>query len=66
MNSIGIIGGLYMYISDTLKEVLKDMLQESDYYFVLAELNCAYDDGYRNGYSDGYDDGYGLQFKEEH
>lgn len=54
-----------MYISDTLKEALRDMLQESDYYFVLAELNCAYDDGYRNGYSDGYDDGYGLQIKEE-
>lgn len=29
-----------MYISDTLKEALKDMLQESDYYFVLAELHA--------------------------
>lgn len=35
-----------MYISDTLKEALKDMLQESDYYFVLAELHDAYLDGY--------------------
>lgn len=50
MNSIGIIGGLYMYISDTLKEALRDMLQESDYYFVLAELEDAYNDGYDTGY----------------
>lgn len=62
MNSIGIIGGLYMYISDTLKEVLRDMLQESDYYFVLAELHDAYLDGYDKGWKDGYD----YRIKEEH
>lgn len=56
-----------MYISETLKEALKDMLQESDYYFVLAELNCAYDDGYRNGYSDGYDKRFDdYRIEEEH
>lgn len=42
-----------MYISDTLKEVLKDMLQESDYYFVLAEIEEAYQDGYKDGYDKG-------------
>ena len=43
-----------MYINDELKAVLKDKLQESDYYFVLAEIEEAYDDGYMNGYKDGY------------
>ena len=46
-----------MYISDELKSVLKDKLQESDYYFVLAEIEEAYDDGYMNGYKDGYRNG---------
>lgn len=43
-----------MYITDTLKEALKDMLQESDYYFVLAEIEDAYDTGYYDGYRKGY------------
>lgn len=56
-----------MYISDTLREALKDMLQESDYYFVLAEIEEAYTDGYVEGYRDacmkedyecGYHDGW--------
>lgn len=46
-----------MYISDSLKEALRDMLQESDYYFVLAEIEEAYDDGYCDGYKDGYHTG---------
>lgn len=46
-----------MYITDTLKEVLKDMLQESDYYFVLAELQYASSDAYDRGYRVGYNDG---------
>lgn len=37
------------YVTDTLKEVLKDMLSESDYYFVLAEIESAYDEGYELG-----------------
>lgn len=45
-----------MYVTDTLKEALRDMLQESDYYFVLAEIEDAYDTGYYNGYHDGYDE----------
>lgn len=45
-----------MYISDTLREALKDMLQESDYYFVLAEIEEAYTDGYTDGYTEGYHD----------
>lgn len=45
-----------MYINDELKVVLKDKLQESDYYFVLAEIEDAYDRGYYNGYHDGYDE----------
>lgn len=48
-----------MYISDTLKEALRDMLQESDYYFVLAELEDAYNHGYVEGYRD-------ACMKEEH
>lgn len=48
---------LYMYISDTLKDALKDMLQESDYYFVLAEIEEAYDNGYEDGYGNGYSQG---------
>lgn len=51
-----------MYISDTLKKALKDMLQESAYYFVLAGLHDAYLDGYDKGWKDGYV--YGI--KEEH
>ena len=43
-----------MYITDTLKETLRDMLQESDYYFILAEIEDAYDTGYYEGYHDGY------------
>lgn len=45
-----------MYINDALKETLRDMLQESDYYFVLAEIEDAYDKGYYYGYHDGYDE----------
>ena len=52
-----------MYVTDTLKEVLRDMLQESDYYFVLAEIESAYDSGYCDGFKDGFKngnmDGYG-------
>ena len=46
-----------MYINDALKETLRDNLQESDYYFVLAEIEEVYDDGYMNGYKDGYHTG---------
>lgn len=49
-----------MYINDTLKEALRDMLQESDYYFVLAELHEAYLDGYDKGWGDGYNECYDL------
>lgn len=42
-----------MYINDTLKDALKDVLQESDYYFVLAEIDEAYQDGYAEGYRQG-------------
>lgn len=45
-----------MYINDTLKEALRDMLQESDYHFVLMEIEGAYYDGYTEGYTDGYHD----------
>lgn len=45
-----------MYIDDELKDTLRDMLQESDYYFVLSELDEAYDIGYYEGYHEGYDD----------
>lgn len=45
-----------MYINDALKDTLRDMLQESDYYFVLAEIEDAYDKGYYEGYNDGYDE----------
>lgn len=45
-----------MYINDALKDTLRDMLQESDYYFVLAEIEDAYDTGYYEGYHEGYDD----------
>ena len=45
-----------MYVSDELKSVLKDKLQESDYYFVLAEIEDAYERGYYEGYHDGYDE----------
>ncbi len=45
-----------MYINDELKSVLKDKLQESDYYFVLAEIEDSYEKGYYNGYHDGYDE----------
>lgn len=41
-----------MYVSDTLKKALRDMLQESDYYFVLSEIEEAYTDGYVEGYHD--------------
>ena len=44
-----------MYINDALKDTLRDMLQESDYYFVLAEIEHAYASGYRDGYADCYD-----------
>lgn len=50
-----------MYISDTLKEALKDMLQESDYYFVLAEIK----ESYLYGYDKGWKDGYAYRIKEE-
>ena len=40
-----------MYINDSLKDVLKDMLQESDYYFILAEIEEAYQCGYDEGYA---------------
>lgn len=45
-----------MYIDDALKDTLRDMLQESDYYFVLSELDEAYDRCYYEGYHEGYDD----------
>lgn len=45
-----------MYINDALKDTLRDMLQESDYYFVLSEIAEAYDRGYYKGYHEGYDD----------
>lgn len=32
------------------------MLQESDYYFVLAEIEEAYEDCYTDGYINGYHD----------
>lgn len=41
-----------MHIDDALKEVLRDMLRESDYYFILDELEDAYTDGYVEGYRD--------------
>lgn len=44
-----------MYINDALKDTLRDMLQESDYYFVLAEIEDAYQDGYTEGYHDACD-----------
>lgn len=44
-----------MYINDALKDTLRDMLQESDYYFVLAEIEDAYQDGYTDGYNDACD-----------
>lgn len=46
-----------MYINDTLQDALKDVLQESDYYFVLAEIEEAYEDGYAEGYGEGYHQG---------
>lgn len=58
-----------MYISDTLRETLKDMLQESDYHFVLAEIEEAYTDGYVEGYEcglhDGWDDCYDTFVAED-
>lgn len=45
-----------MYINDALKDTLRDMLQESDYYFVLAEIENAYQDVYTDGYINGYHD----------
>ena len=45
-----------MYINDALKDTLRDMLQESDYYFVLAKIEDAYQYGYYDGYHDGYDE----------
>lgn len=43
-----------MYVSESIKELLRDMLLESDYYFVLAEIEDAYDTGYYDGYRNGY------------
>lgn len=53
-----------MYISDALKDMLRDTLNESDYCFVLAELHEAYDYGYKDGYSVGYGDGYDKRLEE--
>lgn len=53
-----------MYINDTLNKALRDMLKESEYYFVLAELHCAYESGCRHGYLEGYDEGYDKGWKD--
>lgn len=53
-----------MYVSDELKAVLKDKLQESDYYFVLAEIEDAYEKGYRDGYGDCYEEQKAQQLRD--